>query len=63
MYVCVWGYYEPNREENVDSVMPRYATNINWTIGSHQYGPGENIYTLTDGDKIYVNIAQSVSGI
>lgn len=57
-----WGYYEPNREENVDSVIPRYATNINWTIGSHQYGPGENIYTLADGDKIYVKIAQSVLG-
>lgn len=56
------GYYEPNREDNVNAVMPRYSTNINWTLESYQYGFGENIYTLTSGDKIYVNIAQSVSG-
>lgn len=56
------GYYEPNGEAEADAVIPRYATNINWTIGSYHYGQGENVYTLTDGDKIYVNIAQSVSG-
>ncbi len=56
------GFYEPNREENVNAAMPRYSTNVNWTIESYHYGMGENSYTLTDGDKIYINITQSVSG-
>ncbi|MDE6744981.1 MAG: hypothetical protein K2J95_13990 [Lachnospiraceae bacterium] len=56
------GYYEPNREERVNAVMPRYDANVNWTLKSYQYGIGENAYTLGEGDKIYINIEQSVSG-
>ncbi|MCM1187040.1 MAG: hypothetical protein NC251_02120 [Lachnoclostridium sp.] len=56
------GYYEPTNKENINAVMPRYSSNITWTLAPNTYGQGENVYTLTTGDKISFKIGVTYGG-
>ena len=57
------GYYEPYSEHNPEPmIMPRYASNVNWTIKAGRYDYGVNQYTLGAGMKMNVNISQSRTG-
>lgn len=57
------GYYEPYSESNPEPVkMARLGSSISWEVPSGKYVYGTNIYDLSDGVKIYVNITQSIKG-
>ena len=58
----LFGYYEPYSEDDVNSVMPRYTANVNWTIGSNKNTKGTFAYELGTGDVINVVIGVSREG-
>lgn len=51
------GYYEEG-----PSIMPRYGSSVNWTIGANTFTWGSNSYSLSNGHQITVNISQSTTG-